>query len=70
MTKENEEPVENRLYEKVSFENYEEYVAMIDRILLKIVGKIRERTPEEEEKLRKSFEELQEKVTKSKKNEG
>ena len=56
--------------EKVSFESYEEYAAMIDRVILQLTGKTHKRTPEEEEKLRKAYEKLLEKIAKNKKGEG
>lgn len=70
MSEENEEASQDRFYVKVPFDNYEDYVAMIDQILLKITGRVSERTAEEEAKMRKSFEELQAKVANLKKNEG
>ena len=46
MTDEDKTPQKKHFYEKLSFESYEEYAAMIDRILFQFTGKTPKRTPE------------------------
>jgi hypothetical protein len=56
MTKEKNVTSENRNYEKVNFDDYDKFIAMVDRMLFKLTGKISSRTPEEETEMRAKFE--------------
>jgi len=58
MTKENKLAPQERHYEKVNLEEYNEFAAMIDRMFFKLTGKTSSRTPEEEVEMRAKFEEI------------
>ncbi len=58
MAKKKKTTPQKRHFEKVNFEDYDEYAAMIDRMLFHLTGKTSKRTPEEEAEMRADFETL------------
>jgi hypothetical protein len=64
MTKEKKLVPQERHYEKVNLEEYNEFAAMIDRMFFKLTGKTSNRTPEEEAEMRGKFEEMKAKKAK------
>lgn len=59
MPKEKKLAPQERHYEKVKLEEYDEFAAMIDRMFFKLTGKTSNRTPEEEAEMRAEFEKMQ-----------